>query len=170
MSNYSQQLPRDELLRALAYEPSTGIFRWKIRQRRIGGFYEPGDVAGFKEACGYWCIGLSRRQYKAHRLAWLYCHGVWPVDDIDHINGKRDDNRICNLRIGGKSVNPRNQKKRINNTTGFKGVTRSRSRFMAKISVNYDRKYLGTFDTKEEAYEAYCVAAKKYYGDFARLP
>jgi hypothetical protein len=128
-------------------------------------------LAGFKEVTGYWCIGLKRKQYKAHRLAWLMYYGEWPEKDIDHINCDRSDNRIENLRLGGKDINPRNQKIRSTNTTGFKGVKAPSGRslkYMAKICVNREHIYLGMFTTPEEAHIAYCQAADKYFGEFAR--
>lgn len=168
MAKFTQEIDLATLKSLLAYDPLTGQFTWRVRQRQIGRFTEIGELAGFKETTGYWCIGLQRRQYKAHRLAWFYVHGKWPTEDVDHINGHRDDNRITNLRIGGRSGNPRNAKRKSNNTTGFKGVSPSGQKFMARINVDYKRLYLGTFETPEEAHEAYIVAAQKYFGEFAR--
>lgn len=158
-----------ERLRALLdYDPATGIFRWRVRQRKIGGFYNPGDIAGFKETLGYWCVGLGGKTYKGHRLAWLYVKGEWPAEDIDHINGRRSDNRICNLRLGGKAVNAWNAKMKVTNAVGLKGVRRDGKKFIARIGVRGVRIYLGTFDTAELAHSAYMNAAIKYFGEFAR--
>lgn len=165
-------LTLERLRELFHYDPETGLFTCLVRRRKIGGvFSEIGDVAGFRETLGYWCLGIDRKTYKAHRLAWLYVHGEWPSDDLDHINCDRCDNRIANLRIGGKLINPRNAKRKVTNTTGFKGVTPPRGKskkYMARICIDYNRIYLGEFDTPEEAHEAYVKAAKIHYGDFAR--
>jgi hypothetical protein len=61
--------------------------------------------------------------YREHRLAWLYMTGEWPTHEIDHINGDRVDNRFCNLREATASENRWNSRKRVNNTSGYKGVS-----------------------------------------------
>ncbi len=50
--------------------------------------------------------------YKAHRLAWFYVHGVWPKEQIDHINGDKADNCIANLRLADFSKNQANDGER----------------------------------------------------------
>lgn len=154
----------------LSYDPVTGVFLWLVRRRSgRGTFTTIGDEAGFIETLGYRCIGLNGRVYKAHRLAWLFVYGEWPRDDIDHINGDRADNRIDNLRIGGKKLNARNAKRKSTNLTGLKGVTRQKGGFIARIGVNYERIYLGNFRTAQAAHQAYVEAADKYFGEFARI-
>ena len=168
MKKVTKRIDLKTLKATIRYNRETGVFTWRVRQRQIGGFAEIGSVAGFKETLGYWCIGLGRRQYKAHRLAWFYVYGIWPSDHIDHINGDRADNRIVNLRLGSPMNNSRNAKMKKNNTSGFKGVRYDSGRYMARIGVNYERIYLGRFDTPEEAHAAYVSAAQKYFGEFAR--
>lgn len=60
----------------------------------------------------------------AHRCAWLLEKGSEPPETIDHINGIRDDNRICNLRAASFAENVRNTVPKKNNKTGFKGVSK----------------------------------------------
>lgn len=92
-----------------------------------------------------------------------------PHEQVDHINGNGLDNRRCNLRICNRFQNQANSKRHKNNKSGFKGVSPARSRFQASIMVGRVRHKLGTFDTPEEAYEAYCEAAKRLHGEFARF-
>jgi hypothetical protein len=40
-------------------------------------------------------ISIDGGKYTAHHLAWLYVHGLWPSDQIEHINRKRSNNRIA---------------------------------------------------------------------------
>lgn len=103
--------------------------------------------------------------YKAHRLAWLYITGQWPIDQIDHINGIRSDNRFCNLReidLTGNS-HQRNKPPK-NNKSGFIGVYLTRSgKFRAQIGYLRTNIAIGVFDTPEQAHAAYLEAKKKYH-------
>lgn len=104
----------------------------------------------------------------------VYMHrqimGLVPGDglEVDHINRNELDNRRENLRVCTREENVRNQAKRITNTSGFKGVSRKRGKWRATIFMNWKQISLGSFDTPELAYEAYCAAAKRLHGEFAR--
>lgn len=94
------------------------------------------------------------------------------VDEhIDHINGIRVDNRIENLRLATRSQNAANQKLSSQNTSGYKGVTKSKQdrRWRAQIKINQKLIVVGWFETKEEAARAYDKKALKLFGDFAYL-
>ena len=78
----------------LDYDQETGIFTWKINQC---GARKKGQIAGTKNKNGYIVI-RHKKLYYAHRLAWLYVHGIFPDSVIDHINRNKSDNRINNLR------------------------------------------------------------------------
>ena len=100
--------------------------------------------------------------------------GEWPALEIDHINLDPADNRFCNLREATKAQNKRNTRKYCNNTSGTKGVFRmrypnGRFKWRAQIGFNGNIKYLGSFDTIEEAAAVYTIAAKERFGEFARL-
>ena len=111
---------------------------------------------------------VDRIVYRAHRLIWLMYHGQWPPQEIDHINGDRADNRIVNLRLATASQNRANSKVYKTNRCGFKGVARTPyGRWVARIHFE-KTKYLGTFDTPEEAHAAYVRAAQAAHGIFAR--
>ncbi|MDR6393480.1 AP2 domain-containing protein [Paraburkholderia phenoliruptrix] len=90
---------------------------------------------------------------------------------VDHIDGNRLNNQKANLRICTHAQNLRNQKRRRDNTTGYKGVTFDvkAGRFHAQIRNNGARKHLGHFDTAEEAHAAYCAAALELHGEFANF-
>jgi len=103
-------------------------------------------------------------------LAWLFVHGFDPPQQIDHINGIRDDNRIANLRLATVAENSQNVGKQSNNKSGFKGVhwhARGK-KFRAQIMANGKSKSLGLFHTAAEAAAAYDIAAAELHGEFAR--
>ena len=78
-------------------------------------------------------------------------------NQIDHINGIRNDNRIENLRWGNQSQNQRNKKKKINCSSQYLGVTwkKTDKRWEAQIRINGISKYLGRFNTELEAFNAW---------------
>lgn len=90
---------------------------------------------------------------------------------VDHINGNGLDNRKENLRICNKAENGRNRPKQINNSSGYKGVgwDKEKSRWRAQIMVNQKNKFIGRYDTKEDAAKAYDQEAKRLFGEFAYL-
>lgn len=88
---------------------------------------------------------------------------------IDHINQNSLDNRRCNLRISTNSQNGYNRTKPKSNTSGFKGVSKSGKKWVANIGFAGTRIYLGTYDTRYQAAQAYNIAALKYHGEFANL-
>lgn len=152
------------------YDPDTGLLTYK---RNRGGLRERGEVAGWicrrqhTHGGGYRLIGFNGREYGAHRLIWLWWHGVHPSGHIDHINLDRADNRIANLRDCTQSQNMGNRRPQGNNTSGFKGVSYSKASKKWKASIQ--RKHLGLFDTPEKAHAAYVDAALQLFGEFARF-
>jgi hypothetical protein len=114
-------------------------------------------------------ITLFRRNYPAHRLAWLYVHGKWPNGHLDHINRNPSHNVIANLREATAAENAYNRKTRRDNRVGLKGVSRTKyGTFKAWIQVNKKPLYLGSYPTPEKAHAAYVAAAQKHFGEFAR--
>jgi hypothetical protein len=154
--------PRDWL----DYDSKSGAFRWK----RGSGHKRAGDLAGTVRPHGYVVIRVKRENFYAHRLAWFFSHGRWPSAEIDHINGSRADNRLCNLREATRFQNAANTKGHRRNVSGFKGVTWhvDSRRWMARIRVFGKPLWLGLYDTPEEASAAYLKAAKEHFGEFAR--
>ena len=157
-------LDQAALQRLLNYDPMTGIFTWKGRH----GVKE-GKVAGYVEIAGYVVIMVGRRCYRAHRLAWLYVYGYFP-DEVDHIHGDKQYNRISELREASRSQQTANAKIRSDNTSGFKGVTwhRAARRWMAQITCGGRAIYLGLFDSPAAAHAAYIAKARELFGEFAR--
>lgn len=155
----------------LKYHPHSGKFFWKDhedlqRKDRVG--YQ----AGALNSEGYTHIKIDGKFYYAAQLAWLYMYGEWPEELIDHKNRSRVDDRITNLRYTDYSQNQANRDIQKNNTTGVKGVCyeakrKSRKKYRAFIMVNYKMKFLGYYETLDEAAIARATAAKATWGEYA---
>lgn len=174
-------MKRDEELTQLrlqlGYDPVSGVFVWKHEKRLASGALRiaAGDRAGTSVGKGYRQIQVKingkKRGFKEHRLAWLFVHGRWPNGQIDHINGNTSDNRIVNLREATNSQNMMNRKLNANSQSGAKGVSfhQGSQRWRARLQLNGKRIHLGDFKNKEAAEIAYEAAAKRHFGEFARL-
>lgn len=101
----------------------------------------------------------------------LECDELLPTEFVDHINGNGLDNRRENLRLATHQQNLANQKLAKHNTSGYKGVSWNwrAKKWVARIQVNRKNLYLGSFDTPEQAHEAYCKKAIELYGEFANF-
>ena len=142
----------NELLirQAFSYDSGSGVITRKIDSNHR---WRAGTIVGSHDHYGYLELRFGDARYKAHRLAWFLYHGEWPNDDIDHINGVRDDNRIVNLRVVSNSENCKNRSKPKHNTSGHVGVTWDKSveGWRTRISVNKKVIFLGVFEDKEKA-------------------
>lgn len=160
-------LTHARLLELVHYDPATGIFTAKVARKQVKAGQRLGTLVGG----GYLACMILSRMYKLHRLAWFYMTGQWPVDEIDHRNRKKADNRWRNLREATRGQNQVNWVRA--NKTGFRGVHQltprsdGRQRYQAKIRTQGVSFHLGVFDTPEEASAAYIVAAKAVHGEFA---
>ena len=156
------------LREVLSYDAKSGLFEWNFyRGGRAGRNGKPGHL----NDQGYVIISIDRRRYRAHRLAWLYTHGAWPDEDIDHINRDRTDNRLANLRPVTRSQNLQNMSLRSDNASGFKGVYLDKHgmKWCAEIKAGGRRIKLGRFGTARSAADAYDRAAAEHFGAFACL-
>lgn len=149
-----ETLTQERLKELLSYNQETGVFRWKTQR---GKNKTQGKEAGTRDRCGYVCIKIQGKLYKAHKLAWLYVYGVFPSKELDHISGLRFDNRICNLREASRSENMQNTTVHIGNTSGYLGVcwVNRAMKWQAQIMLNGKKKFLGYWDTPEMADKAY---------------
>lgn len=145
------------LLNELRYEKDSGNFCWITKRKGRN----PSKAAGSITPTGYRTICINGVDILAHRLAWLYVHGSWPVGVIDHINGNRQDNRISNLRDVTQVENMLNvHKPRIDNTTGYRGVSlhKPSGKYLARLKIGGKYKSLGLFACAEAAAAAYTSA------------
>lgn len=158
------ELTQERLKDVLHYCPETGVFTWKASLSRS---IKIGNIAGCDDHRGYLLVRIDGVLHKCHRLAWFYMYGVWPNYHIDHINGIRSDNRLCNIRNANVSENMQNQKtaRKDNKTTGLLGSSfcKRDSNFRAQIQINKKNKHIGYFNTPEEAHQAYIEEKRKLH-------
>ena len=154
-------ITQEELKKYLHYDPLTGVFT-----RLIGRTYKSskGSVAGSKRSSGYVVVKLHNKPYLAHRLAFLYMTGSWPLNQVDHINGIRDDNKWINLRDVTQLENSKNSSKPCTNVSGQVGVywDNQKSRWKCHITVNQKSIHLGYSDNKLDALALRKSAELKY--------
>ena len=148
-------LTADSLRELLRYDPEDGSFVW------VAGGYKTGKVAGFLDRDGYRRIFVRGKPYGAARLAWLYMTGSMPADQIDHINRNPSDDRWVNLREASAFQQSGNRRVRSNSKTGVKGVRFQKGKYYSYIPAGR------SFDTAEEAHEAYMKLARDKFGEFA---
>jgi len=179
-TNYNvKELPTQEfLLECFDYNPETGILIWKERPLyhfcrdnigRMCNTNHTGKLAGTVTSRGYVALRFGKVIYLAHRIIWKLYYGVDPVKLIDHINGIKDDNRICNLREATHLENNMNiTKVSRRNTSGHTGVSfcDKTHKWRVVIRVDGEKKHIGIYLTKEEAIKARLEAASKYFGEF----
>lgn len=122
-------------------------------------------------------IYAARREHNTRRF--IYMHRVIlnltdPTQDVDHINNDTLDNTRSNLRIVPRTdhMAKLDTPLQSNNTSGTRGVTRrtyhnnkrgTYYKYIAQIMVDYRGYYLGSFDTIEEAADAYDAAHRYHY-------
>ena len=163
----TKTLPTIERVReVLSYDPDTGVFIWRMDRGRTA---RAGHKAGWVNQDGYIRIETLGAAMMAHRLAWFVTYGMWPKEELDHINCNRADNRLVNLREATRAENTRNARTPVRNTSGFKGVSfhKRMGKWQAQIQ-NGKVIFLGYYDSPEEAHQAYVMAASRFHGDFAR--
>jgi hypothetical protein len=97
--------------------------------------------------------------------------GFPPSKYIDHRDRNGMNNQRENLRPATGSQNACNQRLPRSNRSGLRGVCwgTKRKKWIASISVSGERRYLGGFDSKEEAARVYDDAAVRFHGEFAQL-
>lgn len=118
-------------------------------------------------------LGYAIRNEGAYKTFWMHREVMDCPDGmvVDHVDGRKLWNIKSNLRICTQTENKRNTGKRSTNTSGYKGVTWSRraGKWMAQISVNGNRFYLGCFDNPITAAKVYKVAEVWFFGEFAPI-
>jgi hypothetical protein len=175
----------DLLHEILRYDPDSGKLFWRKRGVHL---FRKTEGRAAENACATWnsryadreaFLGSARgyvtgcvlnRPCIAHRVIWAMQTGEWPKDQIDHINGVRNDNRWVNLRAATRFENACNRPVPKHSRSGTKGVhwhARDK-RWIARITANHKAYHLGTFTSLDDAKAAYAKASAELHGQFAR--
>lgn len=148
----------ENLLQCIRVEPETGKCFWlKTRSNRVTAGSEAGS---FHKSSGYTRIKFENNMYLRSRVVFYYVNGYLP-EMVDHIHGVEHGDMISNLRESNQVTNQQNRSQNKNNTTGFKGVSfnKKSQKYSAKITVHGVSKWLGLYETSDEANEAYKAEA-----------
>jgi hypothetical protein len=151
-------ITQERLKELLHYDPETGVFTWKVNK---GPTARAGTEAGsvkHQQRNYYRHIRADGVTYCAHRLAWLYVHGKFPENEIDHDDGNGLHNWIKNLRDVTRRDNQKNRRLNCNNTSGTTGVSfnQATAKWQARIQTDSGQKHLGQFVEIKDA-----IAARK---------
>ena len=158
-------LPLDFLRECFVYDAADGTLWWKARPRAhfvnsnahsVWNSKHAGKLAGSPNAKRRWSTKINGKLYQNHRLVWALSKGEWPVDQIDHINGNPEDNRLENTRVVSNTENQKNRWMSRANTSGINGVywhTRNEV-WTAYIRRDGKQHHLGQFSSREAAQKA----------------
>jgi hypothetical protein len=160
-------LPSNEILdELLDYDHNTGVFKWK---KFRGNTANVGSVVNNITSSGYNMICVKNKRYQAHRIAYKMFHKRDPEGILDHVDGDMTNNRISNLRVASSKQNQGNSKMPCHNTSGLKGVSWSKKsgKWAAQINQGNKKVWLGVYEDKNDAHQAYMKAAIEHFGEFA---
>lgn len=162
-------LTQEFLKSILYYDEFTGIFVWLDSRN---GAVKVGSEAGYiksdkrhgRNNKSYRRIIILGKEYKLHRLAFLYKTGKLPAGQVDHEDQDGLNNAWLNLRDVSCLDNSKNQKMSRSNTSGFVGVgwRKDSKKWFAEIGIKGKSKKLGFFVNKEDAIAARKEANIKY--------
>lgn len=153
-------ITQERLHELLDYDPLTGLFCW----RSASGNRKTGWFGGSVNKAGYLRIFIDGKLQYAHRLAWLYIHGRFPIDQVDHINLVKSDNRIINLR---EVTCKQNQENKIHSSTQGAVLIKSTMKFAARVKHHGKMLSFGCYDQIEDAAK---VAKQARVKLFTHLP
>jgi len=130
-----------------------------------------GNRAGWITTCNgklYWKISIKRKTMYLHQVIFLYHHGHLPKY-IDHKDNNSTNNKIENLREATQSQNVGNSRLRKDSSSGYKGVTfrKDTKKWQSQIMIDGKHISLGSYETKEDAHNAYIKGSSKYFKEFA---
>lgn len=151
------------------FEYRNGLLYWK-GVSHPNKQYMLNKPAGSIHKTGYRHITWKGKPQKAHRLIFMLHHGYMP-QEVDHINGDRQDNRIENLRAADRSQNQCNRGHLASNTSGYPGVSwhSKTAKWVVRVMKNGVSRCFGYFDDLELAGLVAAEARSLYHGAYAKV-
>ena len=165
-NNVMPMLTEKRLKSLLNYDPDTGIWTWLITRNHLS---RSGSRAGTIHRSGYRIIEIDGRSYRSSRLAYLYMTGSHSAELIDHIDHQKDNDAWVNLRQASHNQNQYNQRMRVDNASGVKGVRWEKQVGKWRADIKFQGKsiYLGLFTTLESAADAVVSTRAALHKEFA---
>lgn len=168
--DYTRQLPPLSILNE-AFELDTE--RGVLLRKRTYKQHKAGQVCGSPMPDGYIIVGVQNKKLLAHRIIYYIATGVDPVGYVvDHRNGDRSDNRLCNLRLATKLENTRHKVGvSAANASGYRNVSWDNHWQRWKVSLSVGGKRIQRkFKTLEEAAQCAAELRRLHYGEFEGVP
>ena len=146
-------LEKDLLRELFDYKDGQLIRRVSTIRTKVGD-----EIGCICNRTGYIVVGVNDKTYLAHRIIWIWHNGhIQNGLEVDHINRKRDDNNIDNLRL------VTHQENAFNTAAKGYGWNNNAKKWHSGIKVNGKRKHLGYFDNEIDARNAYLNAKKELH-------
>lgn len=157
-----------ELLEELFFIDKTN---WRLmRKTKPSNRCSKDGFAGKVGKRGYMVVRINGQQFYEHRLIYAMVSGYKPFQSIDHIDGNKLNNNPSNLRDVNHSVNCQNTiAPRKHCISGVRGASlhKRTGKYVARITVNKVKYYIGIFDTPEAANAAYMKAREELHSHSA---
>jgi hypothetical protein len=153
------------------YDAKTGEVFW--RRNSLNGRGKIGCPAGnYSKKLKRYRLSLNGKYFFRYQIVWLLHYGIWPVHEIDHEDRIPFHDWPGNLRKATRSQQLSNRTTMGHNTSGYRGIyfDPRKQRWAARISVNGNRRRLGTYETKQEAFAAVEKAGIAGYREFWHAP
>jgi hypothetical protein len=161
-------LTAERLRELLDYDPLTGVFVWRKPRQRVRVGQVAGKVWADRNGIRYRVIGVEQVQYLAHRLVWLYVHGIWPAEQIDHIDHDGLNNAIHNLRDVSATENLRSRRWKQRRELHGLYWCAEQSKWRVRVHFNGRRQHVGYFNCKSAAIKAHADARQVIEADRKR--
>ena len=135
-----------------------------VRNTKTGKFLKPRKILDGYLQIGLYKMGITKF-FLIHRLVgFAFIPNPENLREIDHIDQDKTNNSITNLRWVSRSNNNRNRPKKQNSSSQYIGVSfdKHAGKYVARIRINNKNKYIGLYETEEDAGKAWDDYVKEH--------